>query len=215
MALAGRGFDCEPHLAKVLQSADHQAAQLGVVRPLRRWPQIDLSQIIGTEPDFSIDPGPALCRDLAFERVADLVLRFRPQFQRDQLLGPRAQTGADVIARDHQVGSRLIDPAQEQMDMGIIGVPMIDRDPIEPCAQIRLHLTDQIAGEALEILELGSILRGDDETEMMAILFTAPREAQIIRLVARSIERHPRLPVPADALALQIGEVFRERRGPI
>ena len=34
-----------------------------------------------------------------------------PQFQRDQAFGLRAQTGADIIARDHQIRSRLVHTA--------------------------------------------------------------------------------------------------------
>ncbi len=35
-----------------------------------------------------------------------------------------------------------------RMDMGMLGVPVIDGDLIEPRAEILLHLTDQLAGES-------------------------------------------------------------------
>src|SRR6266436_2827360 len=73
------------------------------------------------------------------------------------------------------------------MDMRIVGVPVIDRDPIEPGPEIALHLGDEVAGEGLEIGHLGGILRRDDEAEVMAIVMAAPREGRGIGSVLRGL----------------------------
>jgi hypothetical protein len=47
---------------------------------------------------------------------------------------------------------------------------MGDADPVQPGAEIVLHLADHVAGEDPEIGRLGGILRRDDEAEMMPVV---------------------------------------------
>jgi hypothetical protein len=53
----------------------------------------------------------------------------------------------DVIARDDQIGTVICDAAHHEMHMRVVGVPMGDADPVQPGAEIALHLADQVAGE--------------------------------------------------------------------
>ncbi len=81
------------------------------------------------------------------------------QFDSDQFLGARAQAPADVVAGDHQVRPFLIYTPDEKVDVRVVGIPMIDSHPIEPRAEIGLHLLCEIAGEGLEIGHIARILR--------------------------------------------------------
>lgn len=58
------------------------------------------------------------------------------------------------------------------MNVGLRGVPVIDRHPIELCAQVAFCLGHQAPRESLQISKLGGILRHDDEAEMMPIFST-------------------------------------------
>jgi hypothetical protein len=84
----------------------------------------------------------------------------------------------DVVARDHEVLAVIADAAHDQMDVGMLGVPVIDRDPIEPRAEILFHLADKIACEGLEVRHLRGVVGRDDEAEMMAIVLTSPAKAR-------------------------------------
>ena len=64
-----------------------------------------------------------------------------------------------IVARDDEVLAIVADAANDQMDMGMFGVPMIDRDPLR--AEVLLHLANQLAGEALEVGHLQRIIRAD------------------------------------------------------
>jgi hypothetical protein len=50
-----------------------------------------------------------------------------------------------------------------------------DANPVQPRAEIVLHLADQVAGEGPEVAHLGGIL-GDDEAEMMPVVEAASRQ---------------------------------------
>src|SRR5258708_2163616 len=100
------------------------------------------------------------------------------------------------------------------MDMGIVSVPVIDRDPIEPGPEIALHLGDEVTGEGLQIGHLGGILRCDDEAEVMPIVMAAPCEGRRIGPVLRRAEHVRLFAVTGDAVALQVGDMGGERRRP-
>ena len=97
--------------------------------------------------------------------------------------------------------------------MRVVGVPVIDGDPIELGAEILLHLADQIAGEGFEVGHLHGVLGRDDEAEMMPVVLAPLGEGAAVDVVALRPEQPGLLSVPGDALAAQIVEMGRERRG--
>ena len=52
--------------------------------------------------------------------------------------GPHSLT--DVVASDQEVVAVIAFAADKDMDMGIVGVPVIDAEPIEPRAEIAFNL---------------------------------------------------------------------------
>jgi hypothetical protein len=92
----------------------------------------------------------------------------------------------DVIARDDEVGTVICDAAYHEMHMRVVGVPMGDADPVQPGAEVTLHLADQVTGECLDVGHLGGILRRDDEVEMMPVVEAASREGRGVRAVLGS-----------------------------
>ncbi|MET4297143.1 hypothetical protein ABIB06_000908 [Bradyrhizobium sp. LB8.2] len=90
------------------------------------------------------------------------------------------------------------------MDVRIVRVPVIDGHPIEPCAEIGLHLLGEVAGEGPEVGHLAGVLRRDDEPEMMAVVLAPFRESRAIGTVAAGIKHLRPLATPGHAIALQI-----------
>jgi hypothetical protein len=113
----------------------------------------------------------------------------------------------DVVAGDDEIGAVLRDAPHQQMHMVIVGVPMIDRDPVEPGAEIALHLADEVPGESLEVSHLGSILRPDDEPEMMSVVQAAARECHRVWAVLGGAEHVGLLADAGDAVTLQVGDM--------
>ena len=65
--------------------------------------------------------------------------------------------------------------AQDDVGMRMAGVVVIDGDPIELGAEIRLHLLHQIAHEGLEVVVVGAVLGRDDEAELVPVVLRSAR----------------------------------------
>ncbi|MNE89314.1 hypothetical protein D3C80_1867150 [compost metagenome] len=84
---------------------------------------------------------------------------------------------------------------------------MIDRNPVEPRVQVPLDIAHEIAGIGAKVSEFGSVLRRDDEAEMMTVIPGPLRESRGVGRVAPSIEEASRFAVPGHAVSLEIGDV--------
>ncbi len=178
------GIAGQPHLFEMAQAGDQQPADFGIVRPLRLGPQVDIAQLVGLACDLPIEPRPAFGIDLTREAGADLVLGLGAEFGIDQLLGASAQAVADIIARDDEIGAGLVDAAHEQMDMRVVGVPVIDGDPVEAGAEVGFHLLGEIPREGAQVFHIGGVFRRDDEAEMVPVVLQRSAKA---RSSARSV----------------------------
>jgi hypothetical protein len=142
----------------------------------RIWCEIDDSVSIGIAGELPVELGSALGVDLALERATDVEIAAQPQLLRHQVLGPGTHPLLDVVARNDEVLAVVGDAAHDDVDVGMLRIPVIDSDPIELGAEILLHLADQLAGEALEVGHLRRVLGRDDEAEVMAVLLAPLRE---------------------------------------
>jgi hypothetical protein len=59
------------------------------------------------------------------------------------------------------------------MDVRIVGVPVVDRQPVEPRPEIPFGIGHQLSGEGSQIGHFASVLRRDDEPEMVAIVLAS------------------------------------------
>ena len=90
------------------------------------------------------------------------------------------------------------------------GVPMIDRNPVEPRAQVPLDVAHEIAGIGAKVPEFGSVLRRYDEAEMMTVIAGPLREGRDVGRVVPSIEEASCFAVLGHAVSLEIGDVRGE-----
>ena len=101
--------------------------------------------------------------------------------------------------------------ADQDVDVRIVGVPVIDGDPIEPGAEIAFDVLHQLSDEAAHVLKFGRILGRDDEPEMVPVIGGALGKGLFIGRVRGGVE-HPRIgAVAGDAVALQISDVLGQR----
>ena len=177
-------------------------------------PQIDNPHIAGGQPLQSlVERRPALGIDLAGQRPGNLLAGTRPQFQRSPRLGTGAHAFADIVAIDDEIGPVIGAPAQQDMDMRIVGVPVIHPDPIERGIKIARHVGHEVAGKAAQVLHIGTILGRDDEAEMVAIVLAAPCKIRRFHPVATLVEQAGVLPVAGDAVAGEIVDMPGKWRG--
>jgi hypothetical protein len=96
-------------------------------------------------------------------------------------------------------------------DMRVLGVPVVNRYPLEPAPEITLRLRHQVSGKGLEVGQLGRVVRGYDESEMMPVVLASLCEAAIAGVVPLRIEHTTGGPIFGYALSPQISQMGTER----
>lgn len=165
---------------------------------------------VAIAPELAVEIGPAFGLDLTFQRAADIVLVTRAQFLGDEITRPVAHALTDIVAGDDEVLAIVPHTPHDQVDMWMLGVPVVDGDPIEPGVEISLHLPDQVTGEGAQVGHLDRIVRRDDEAEMMAVVLAALGKGLCIGVACLGPEEPGLLPVLGDAFTAQIGEMGRQ-----
>jgi hypothetical protein len=158
---------------------------------------------------YPIEPGPAFGSNLRLKAALDLTLRSRAEFSGNKIARSRPQASSNVIPADDEVGAVIGPAAHEDVDMGMLGIPVVDGDPIKPRAQITRGPIHEFAGKAPQALQFTGIIRRDDEPEMMPVPVATFHEGPAVRIIARSIEEFTRRSIAGDSVPLEIAEYGR------
>jgi hypothetical protein len=179
-----------------------------------------------------LDTNQAIRLDLGFEHLVEarvpgrarLPLQGEPlivrsavaqHFSRNVARG-MAQSPADIVTGNDEF--RPVAPAatEDDVDVRVVRVVMIDRDPIEFEAQVALHARHRRAGEVFQILDPGAAFGRQHQAEVSLVgasPFLKPRHA--LDLVVLAVVEAPLLTVRSRAVALEILAVSDQpARGP-
>ena len=210
--LAGADLFGKAQRFQLAQAPDLQRMEL--VGPLARMGcEIDDAATPAIAHELAVELRPALGLDLAFECPSDIEVGAWAKLLGYEIARPVAHTFLDVVASDDEVFTVLAHATHDQMDMRMLGVPVIDGDPVELGAEIFLHLPDEITGEGSQVGHLQRIVWRDDEAEMMPVVLAALGEVPAVRFFLSRPEQASLLSVSGDAVAAQIVEMGAERRG--
>ncbi len=210
---AGRGYPFgKPEALKFGGPAEHKATELGI--PVRRArTQIgNASTFVGDITQGTVKSGPALGFDLPLQGGLDRLLAAGSEFQGDALFSAGTKSPADIVTADDEVLAVIGASADQDMDMRIVGVPVVDRHPVEFGSEVALGIGHQFTGEGAEVSHLGRILRRNDEAEMVAVLFASLREGALIGRLGPRVEHTGLCAIAGDAVPLQVGDVLCKRR---
>src|SRR3546814_9312845 len=89
--------------------------------------------------DLPVDAGQPFLPDLRAQPLFDRIVTARPEIEIDQFAGTLAQTMADIVAGDDEIGALLVTAAQNDVGVGMAGVEVVDRHPVELRSEILLH----------------------------------------------------------------------------
>src|SRR5262245_54891403 len=95
--------------------------------------------------------------------------------------------------------------------MRVLGVPVVNRYPLEHAPKVTLRLRHQVPGTGLEVGQLRRVFRGYDEPEMMPVVLASLCEAAIVGVSACGIEHTTGDPIFGYALSPQISQMSTER----
>jgi hypothetical protein len=173
--------------------------------------KVDEAALILKSLQAAVEAGPALGAHFAAKGLLDLALGAVAEFGGNAFLGATTHAFADIVAVDDQVATILGLAAHQYVDVRIVGVPMIDRHPVESGAEIVRHVVHQLAGEGAQVFHLCCIFRRDDEAEVVPIILAAIGEGFAIDIVSIPVEQAAFTAFAVNAVPLQIGEVPGER----
>ena len=97
--------------------------------------------------------------------------------------------------------------------MRVVGVPVIDRHPVQARAQVLLGPPHQVPAIGAKVGEIRGVLGRDDEAEVMAIVSATVGESGDIGRLAAGVEHARRGVVSRHALPLEIGDVTGQGGG--
>src|SRR6266852_8323244 len=203
---AWRGLAGKPHSLQLAKSRQPQRAVGDAVRIGRRVPEVH-ETLAGLGDQRPIDAGEAILINLGRELALPLDRGNRTEFERHQLACPLANAMGDVIAVDDQILVQLISAVDDDMDMGMAGVEVIHRHPIELRSQVSFDLAYEVAGEAREVAELRAVLRRDDDAKLVAVVLAAIEEGIAVGPVLRRRIQPAALAIARGAVALNITEM--------
>ena len=137
--LARTGLMGEAEGSELAEPAD-LLGQVFVGLPIRTRREIDDALLTGIADKLPVEPRPALGLDLVVQAAADVEVGARPKLLRNEILRPRPHALADIVTRDHEVLPVIGAAAQDDVDVRVVGVPVIDADPVELGSEVLLDL---------------------------------------------------------------------------
>ena len=138
---------------------------------------------------------PSTPEVLAQIGAQDFLRRTRPQIEIDQLGRAGAQALGHIFAGDDEILAPLVLAPHDDMRMGMAGIEVIDRGPVEPRSQIALDLFHPAPDQRLQILIFRAVFGRDNEAELVPITAAAaPITPRVPSPAARSSQRSQRGP---------------------
>ena len=192
----------QPEALKLAHAPDQGRPDVPVQGVIGLGPEIDDAIMArGLGRKGTIEPGPTVSVDLCAEAAANLEVISWSEFKGDKVTRTGAQSLADVVPRNDEVAPVVRDTTDNDVNVGIIGIPMFSTDPVELCSKVPFRLSHQVARKGFQVGKLRRVLRGHDKAEMMAIALTPLGECFVIGAVLLTVKYPPRSIVLRDALA--------------
>src|SRR5215207_7077417 len=128
-----------------------------------------------------IEARPTFRVNLPFQGRLDVALAARSELERDALGRPIPKPAADVVPADDEILAIFGTAADQDMNMRIVSVPVVDRDPVQFGSEIPRDVGHQFTGKGAEVAELGGILRRNNKAKMMPVIPAALGESAFVR----------------------------------
>src|SRR6266849_6965897 len=159
----------------------------------------------------AVDLGPVLAFDDPLAREQDLAFGAWPELALEDLLAQLADAPANVVTVEREHTSILPHAPDEQVDVRVVGVVVIDRDPFEPCIEIAFHSRHHLAHVGAQIDPLGVLGRHDERPHQLVAAFPLPHYRRHLEPLAPGVKALAPLGLALRALTGQIARVPHPR----
>jgi hypothetical protein len=145
-------------------------------------------------------------------KAMNLPLAARPQFHGDAFSGAVAEAAADIGAADDEILAVIGASADQDMDMWVVGIPVIDRHPVELRSEVALDIIKQFARERAQVLQFAGVFGRNDKTKVMPVIPAAFGEGAFVGHFRVRVEHPSIFAVSGDSLPFQVIDVLGEGR---
>jgi hypothetical protein len=160
-----------------------------------------------------VEPGEAIGLHFPLKLLRHLKFGLPAQFPGNNLAGPFADAMGDIIAGNVEGLAVVGNAPNEDMGVGVAGVVVIDRDPVELGPEVGFHLLHQIAGRLARIGKVHAVLGRDDETELVPVIAAPVEKGTAVLHIALGRIDLALLSVTGHAVAFEIAQVCVDRSG--
>ncbi|HBT38233.1 MAG TPA: hypothetical protein DEB52_20310, partial [Hyphomonas sp.] len=112
--------------------------------------------------------------------------------------------GFYIFRCNDEISPALIRTAHNDMGVGMTSIMVIDRDPVETGAKIMFHAIHKSPRGLSQVAEGLTVFRGNNDTELVAIMFAPFQEPFRFRCLALSGIEVSALPAAFNTVALDI-----------
>jgi|GEM_PF-4120187 hypothetical protein len=164
----------------------------------------------GAALERTVDLSPLFAFDAAFAREEDLTFGARPKLALDEPFAQFAYAAFEVLAVDFQRATVFPDAADQEVDVRVVGVVMVNGDPLKARVKIAFHLRNQVTDVSVKIDAVGVFGRHDERPHQLVALLPIANGRSWVETVIHSVESEAPL---VSALGIFAAEIAR-MRGP-
>jgi hypothetical protein len=119
--------------------------------------------------DCAIEVGePIECR-FSLSLAMYVPLWARPEFFGCDFLGASPKTVGDVLPGQAHLVTVSVDAVKDDVGVGMVGVEMVDGDPLEALTQVAFDTHHEAADVEVEV-DLAGVFGRDDETKLVSLM---------------------------------------------
>ena len=176
---------------------------------VERTPRLRTDQylLVGLTQHRAVDAGEPFLLDLGAKPLLDRLVGARTKVEIDQFARAFAQAMADIVARDDQVPAARVLAADDDMGVGMPGVIVIDRHPIERRPQVLLDPGHEPPRQRLEVIIFHAVLGADDDAELLAVDLRRIQPGASVHCVAVGVVELPAPALARRAVTLDIAKM--------
>ena len=173
--------------------------------------------LVSPRSDYAVGPrfpqeapvqaGEAFLLDFCSEAGLDFVVGARTEIEGCDLCGSLPHASTQILSSNDEVLASIVLSSEDDVGVRMASVVMVNRDPIEFCAEILLHLEHEAAGQRLQIWIFDRILCADDETKLMTVAIASVEKSPSIGAILLGIIGIAGRSFPRDAIALEVPQV--------
>ena len=194
------------HLLQEQEPAEHQPPVVCVKPNVLGWGNVNPT-VLQMPLDDAVQGRKPLGLDLLGLGQLDFLWASLPQKFGSHLRRPVTDSIRYILPGNDQIGPVRLPAAQENVGMRVVGVVVIDSNPLQLGVQIPFHPAHHLPHISRHVGDVSAAFRGDDQPEVMPVFRPLDGLLPGVYALSRGVIEDAVLAIGAGAFSPQIGDV--------